>query len=128
MRLALAGLAALSLAACSKASTDASSAAQSADAGAAPASADAAAAPQADANAPGNAAVKDTHQENAGPAASGANSFTEAQARDHIANSGYTNVSSLTQDGNGLWHGTATKNGKTGPVALDFKGNVVTGQ
>ena len=128
MRLPLAALAALSLIACSKASTDATPAAAPADASAPPAAADAAAAPQADANAPGNAAVKDVHQENAGPAASGANSFTEAQARQHIVNSGYTSVTGLSQDSNGLWHGTATKNGKAGPVALDFKGNIVTGQ
>ncbi len=128
MRLALAALAVLSLAACSKASNDANSAAAPADATAPPAPADTAAAPQADASAPGNAAVKDVHQENAGPAASGANSFTEAQARQHILNSGYTSVTGLTQDSSGVWHGTATKNGKAGPVSLDFKGNVVTGQ
>ena len=129
MRVALAGLAALaalSLVACSKTNTDASSGGAPPDAATPPAAADATAAPQADANAPGNAPVKDTHQENAGPASSGANSFTEGQARDHIAKSGYTNVSGLTQDSNGVWHGTATKNGKSGPVALDFKGNVVT--
>lgn len=129
MRIALAALAALSLVACSKAADTNTAAADSnaADASATPAPAtDASAtAPQADASAPGNPAVKDTHPENAGPPAAGANSFTEGQARQHIENSGYTSVTALTKDQNGVWHGTAMKGGKTMNVSLDFKGNVV---
>ncbi len=122
MRLALAVATALSLAACSK--TDTPNAITST----APA-ADAAAqtgAPQADASASGNAAVKAPHPENAGPAAAGANSFTEGQAKEHIEHSGYTNVTDLMKDDNGVWHGKAMKGGATMNVALDFKGNVVT--
>lgn len=132
MRIALAALAALSLAACSKgadtdkAAADANAPAADASATPAPATDASATAPQADASAPGNAAVKDTHPENAGPPAAGANSFTEGQARHHIENSGYTNVTALTKDENGVWHGTAMKGGKTMNVSLDFKGNVVT--
>ena len=123
MRLAFAALAALSLAACSKPSAPATADASTADAAAAP---PAAAAPQADATASGNAAIKDPHPDNAGPAAAGANSFTEGQAREHIVNSGYSNVTGLTKDANGVWHGTAMKAGQTHNVSLDFKGNVVT--
>ena len=121
MRLAVAALAAVSLAACSKP-------APPADAAAAPAadSAQAVAAPPADAPAGGNAAVKAPHQENAGGAAAGANSFTEGQAKEHIRNSGYTNVTDLVKDDSGVWHGKATKGGQTTNVSLDFKGNVVT--
>jgi periplasmic protein CpxP/Spy len=122
MRLALAVVAAISLAACSKTDTP------NADTSTAPA-ADAAAqtgAPQADASASGNAAVKAPHPENAGPPAAGANSFTEGQAKEHIEHSGYTNVTDLMKDDKGVWHGKATKGGATMNVALDFKGNVVT--
>jgi putative membrane protein len=58
----------------------------------------------------------------------GANSFTETQARSRIEKEGYTNVSGLAKDTNGVWRGKATKNGKTTGVALDFKGNIVVGQ
>jgi hypothetical protein len=123
MRIALAVVAAISLAAGSK--PDTSKAAEPSTAPAADASASTAP-PQADASASGNAAVKAPHPENAGPPAAGANSFTEGQAKKHIENSGYTNVTDLTKDAQGVWHGTAMKDGKTLNVALDFKGNVVT--
>ena len=55
----------------------------------------------------------------------GANSFTEAQARTRIESMGYTNVSGLSKDNQGVWHGTAMKDGKQVNVAADFKGNVV---
>ncbi|HZL01019.1 MAG TPA: hypothetical protein VFC47_14100, partial [Caulobacteraceae bacterium] len=70
--------------------------------------------------------VKDPHPENAGPPAKGANSFTERQAKRHIENSGYSNVTALTKDDSGVWHGSAMKGGKSYNVSLDFKGNVVT--
>ncbi len=73
-----------------------------------------------------NSAVKTAHTVNDGGAREGANSFTEAQARDHITNSGYTHVSSLKKDSKGVWRGTAAKDGHTVKVGLDFKGNVVT--
>jgi putative membrane protein len=133
MRIALAALSALSLVACSKATdtnsaaaVDANNAAADAAATAPPATDASATPPQAIGSPEGNPAVKETHQENAGPAAKGANSFTEGQARGHIENSGYTNVTALTKDENGVWHGTAMKGGKTVAVSLDFKGNVVT--
>jgi len=120
MRLTLAAVAVLSLAACSKTDTP------TADTSTAPSPPSQTGAPQADASATGNPAVKAPHQENAGPAAAGANSFTEGQAKAHIENSGYTNVTDLIKDDNGVWHGKAMKDGTTMNVALDFKGNVVT--
>ncbi len=57
----------------------------------------------------------------AGPAAKG-NLFTEKQARTHLLHLGYTNVSGLTKDENGVWHGSATKDGNTRTVAVDVKG------
>lgn len=73
-----------------------------------------------------NAAIKSTHTVNDGAARSGANSFTQAQAREHIAKAGYTTVSPLTKDHDGVWRGTAMKGGHKLAVGLDFKGNVTT--
>jgi len=81
--------------------------------------------PQADTRAPGNAAVKSSDVKQSTMAAKGANSFTEKQARTRIAHAGFTNVSALKKDADGLWQGTAMKGGKSVAVALDFKGNVV---
>jgi len=82
------------------------------------------AAPQADHNAPTNAAVKHSSVKKTQHPASGANSFTEAQAKKRIAKAGYTNISDLKKDDSGLWKGSATKGGKSVDVALDYKGNV----
>jgi hypothetical protein len=54
----------------------------------------------------------------------GSNSFTEEQARGHIENAGYQNVSALTKSSDGLWTGTAQKDGKSVQVSVDFKGAV----
>jgi hypothetical protein len=58
--------------------------------------------------------------------AAASNSFTEGQARGHIENAGYTDVSGLTKSPDGLWTGTAKKGGKSVSVAVDFKGAVTT--
>jgi putative membrane protein len=75
-----------------------------------------------------NAAIKSAHTVDDGGSRRGANSFTQAQARDHIAKSGFSNVSALTKDQHGVWRGTARHGGKTVHVGLDFKGNVATGR
>ena len=71
-------------------------------------------------------AIKTAHTVNDGTAEAGHNSFTEKQAREHIAKSGYTAVSPLKKGDDGIWRGTAHKDGRTVNVALDFKGNVST--
>ncbi|WP_246677074.1 MULTISPECIES: DUF4142 domain-containing protein [unclassified Mesorhizobium] len=58
----------------------------------------------------------------------GANSFTEGQAKSRIADAGYTDVSSLAKDDQGIWRGQAKKDGKSTSVALDYQGNVFAGQ
>ena len=55
----------------------------------------------------------------------GANSYTETQAREHIESAGFTSVSGLKKDDQGIWRATAMKTGKPMTVALDYKGNVV---
>ena len=56
----------------------------------------------------------------------GANSFTEGQAKDRVVAAGFTSVSTLNKDGDGIWRGSAMKDGKSAKVAVDFKGNVVS--
>ncbi len=56
--------------------------------------------------------------------AAGNNSFTEGQAEGHLTNAGYSNVTEMTQDEKGVWHGKATKNGKTTAVSVDYQGSV----
>lgn len=75
-----------------------------------------------------NAAIKTAHTVNDDGARAGANSFTQGEARGHIEHAGFTNVSALAKDGNGVWRGTAKRGGKTVRVGLDFKGNVTTGR
>jgi len=62
---------------------------------------------------------------NPGAPVPGANSFTEAQAKSRIESNGYTSLSGLQKDAQGVWRGTATKDGRSVSVSLDFQGNVV---
>ncbi len=55
----------------------------------------------------------------------GANSFTESQAKQLIIAKGLQNVSTLKQDSQGIWRGTAQAGSQIKAVAVDFKGNVV---
>jgi hypothetical protein len=73
-----------------------------------------------------NPAVKNPTVHTTAMAAKGHNSFTESQARGRIAKDGYTDVSKLTKNANGVWEGTAMKAGAKVKVALDYKGNVTT--
>ncbi|CCV15405.1 DUF4142 domain-containing protein [Mesorhizobium sp. STM 4661] len=61
------------------------------------------------------------------PPLSGANSFTEDQAKSRIQDAGFSDVSKLTKDDQGIWRGQANKDGKNTTVALDYKGNIVAG-
>ena len=49
---------------------------------------------------------------------------TEAQAKAKIESSGFSNVTALTKDNEGIWHATAMKGGSSVKVALDAQGNV----
>ncbi|PVM88584.1 hypothetical protein [Caulobacter endophyticus] len=73
---------------------------------------------------PRNTAVDTTPTTgDAGPTA-GASSFTENQAKGAIESAGYTAVGPLTQNGDGLWQGKATKDGRETSVSVDYKGAV----
>ena len=61
---------------------------------------------------------------NPGAPVAGANSFTEGQAKSRIESSGYTNISELRKDDQGVWRGKAIKDGQAVSISLDFQGNV----
>ena len=81
------------------------------------------------ANGPQNSAINSSDSSNrmaAGPV-KGSNSFTEGEARSRIEKNGFTNVSSLKKDDDGIWRGTGMRNGQQVAVALDYQGNVFFG-
>lgn len=65
-----------------------------------------------------------TTSANAAMPAHGANSFTMAQAKSRLEKEGFSNVSDLQKDDNGVWHASAQKAGSSARVWLDYKGNV----
>jgi opacity protein-like surface antigen len=71
-------------------------------------------------------AVAKPNANNPGAPAAGANSFTEGQAKSRIEAAGYSNISDLTKDKDGIWRGKASRGGATVDVGLDYQGNVVT--
>lgn len=73
---------------------------------------------------PANPAVKSMHENNSTAPVAGANSFTKAEAKSAIEAKGYTHVSKLKKDKDGVWRGVAMKDGQTGPVSVDYQGNV----
>jgi hypothetical protein len=119
--LGLALSAALSLAACQKPASET----------AADATATAAAAPGNATEAGGavsppqsNGAVNTDANKTSAEVAPASNSFTEGEAKSHIENAGYTDVSGLQKTPDGLWVATAKKGGKSVSVSVDFKGAV----
>ncbi|WP_246529655.1 PepSY domain-containing protein [Microvirga zambiensis] len=54
----------------------------------------------------------------------GSNSFTEAQARSRIEAQGFSNVTELRKDDQGIWRGKADRDGKSVSVAIDYKGTI----
>jgi hypothetical protein len=77
---------------------------------------------------PNNSAINSPGQNNSNAPVAGRNSFTEGQAKSKIEDAGYTNVTELIKDDNGIWRGKATKSGSSTAVSIDFQGNVNTGK
>jgi len=71
-----------------------------------------------------NPAVKNNGAAHVASPVTGANSFSEDQARGRLSKAGYRSVSRLAKDKDGVWRGTATRGGKPVHVGLDYKGNV----
>ncbi len=64
---------------------------------------------------------------NATTPAHGANSFTRGEASRRLAARGFSHVSGLKKDNNGVWRGQAMHDGATTAVWVDYKGNVGAG-
>ena len=75
-------------------------------------------------NGPQNRAIKGVHENNSNTPVKGANSFTRSEAKKQIEAKGYTHVAGLKKDKDGVWRGTAQKDGASGPVSVDYQGNV----
>jgi len=73
---------------------------------------------------PNNNAVNSSGQNNSNAPVAGRNSFTEGQAKSKIEDAGYTKVTELKKDDNGVWRGKASKSGSSTAVSVDFQGNV----
>ena len=58
------------------------------------------------------------------PPLPGANSFSEGQARKLIESQGYSDVSALMNDREGIWRGTAKQGAARVHVTVDYKGHV----
>jgi hypothetical protein len=72
---------------------------------------------------PNNSAVN-TGEKNSNAPVAGRNSFTEGQAKSAIEKAGYSNVTELKKDDNGVWRGKASKGGAVSAISVDFQGNV----
>jgi len=64
---------------------------------------------------------------NAPEPARGASSYTESQARGRLEEKGFTAVTGLVKDDDGVWRGTAQKGGTAAQVWMDYKGNIGEG-
>src|SRR6476469_6805481 len=73
---------------------------------------------------PNNNAVNSSGQNNSNSPVAGRNSFTEGQAKSRIEGAGYTNVTALQKDANGVWRAKGSKGGTISDVSLDFEGNI----
>jgi len=69
-----------------------------------------------------------TTSANALQPAKGANSFTMGEAQSRLEKNGFTNVSGLKKDDDGVWRGMAQKDGAQNNVWLDYKGNTGVSQ
>jgi hypothetical protein len=73
---------------------------------------------------PQNPAVKSMNENNSSAPVAGANSFTKGEAAKQIEAKGYTHVTKLRKDKDGVWRGMAMKDGRSGPISVDYQGNV----
>jgi hypothetical protein len=80
--------------------------------------------PAASLQAPANPAVKSPDDTASAPLAKGHNSFTKSEALSRIKKAGYSQVTGLTLDANGLWQASGMRDGQSVKVALDYKGDV----
>jgi hypothetical protein len=75
---------------------------------------------------PNNNAVNSSGQKNSDAPVAGRNSFTEGQAKSKMEEAGFSGITDLKKDDNGVWRGMASKGGSSTKVSVDFQGNVNT--
>ncbi len=75
---------------------------------------------------PHNPAMKDSSVHTVATPARGHSSFTESQARGRIAKAGFTRITGLHKNDDGVWQARAMKRRHAVTVMLDFKGNVTS--
>lgn len=54
----------------------------------------------------------------------GANSFTEGQARSRLEANGYSDITGLKKDDQGVWRGQAVHAGQKVGIGVDYRGNI----
>ncbi len=54
----------------------------------------------------------------------GRNSFTRGQASKRLAGAGFSTITDLKKDDQGIWRGKAMKDGASVTVGFDYKGNI----
>ena len=54
----------------------------------------------------------------------GRNSFTRGQARKRLEGAGFSKVSDLKKDTQGVWRGKAMRDGQSVTIGFDYKGNI----
>ena len=69
--------------------------------------------------------TRSTTSDNQTPPLKGANSFTEGEAKKRAEARGFSEVTDLKKDQDGIWRGRANQQGKPVEIAIDYKGNVV---
>ena len=76
---------------------------------------------------PQNSAIntQDSSNRQVGAPVGGANSFTEGQAKSRIEKKGFTYVTDLKKDDDGVWRGRAMHGDQTVDVSVDYQGNVI---
>ncbi|QND54518.1 PepSY domain-containing protein (plasmid) [Phyllobacterium sp. 628] len=73
---------------------------------------------------PQTPAVATPDTKNPAAPVAGANSFTESQAKERIEGKGYSDITALMKGEDGIWSGSAKKDGKPVNVKLDYQGNI----
>ena len=81
-------------------------------------------APSTTSSSPSAVQTSNTSHRTAAAPVPGRNSFTRGQAASRISAAGYTKVTGLKKDNQGIWRGQAQKDGNAVSVSLDYQGNV----
>ncbi len=73
---------------------------------------------------PPSVTTSNANKKTAAAPVKGANSFTMNEARRRIEAGGFSQVSGLKKDSDGIWRGKGMRDGAAVPVYCDYQGNV----